>query len=164
MLGLLVAEHNATLGCTLAFVKRTIAIVVGWLIAAAVLYLLLVALEVYWNLYTWEPRANLVGAGLVIGALLVIASIWFLARATQDRISRCISLCICCALLVLAVYLLPAEPFTTGLFARDLASPLWYRAGRFLLLAAPAAFWVLALRTWRLHLEHKTTANSRSAV
>ena len=53
------------------------------------------------------------------------------------------SLAACLALLALAVYVLPPEPMTQGLFAREARSPLWYRAARFVLLALPGVFWGL---------------------
>jgi hypothetical protein len=45
----------------------------------------------------------------------------------------------------LALYVLPAEPMTQGLFAREHPSPLWYRAARFGLLTMPCIFWALEL-------------------
>jgi hypothetical protein len=155
-------RHRAAFRCNTATVRRTILIVLGWVITAAALYLLLVGLELYWNLYTWQPRPDLLGSGLLLGAVLAVAAAWFFARASRDRISRGVSLVICCALLALAVYLLPPEPFTEGLFSRELPSPLWYRASRSLLLAAPAAFWILTLRTSRANFAQTGTASSRS--
>ena len=43
--------------------KRAILLTVGWLLAAAGLYVALVGLELYWNLYDWQPRLDLNASG-----------------------------------------------------------------------------------------------------
>ena len=84
----------------------------GWLLAALTLYTALVALELYWNLYDWQPKLDLNTVGLIFGKLALLGVIWFLARAGRDRLSRCVSLLVCLALLVLAVYVVPPEAKT----------------------------------------------------
>jgi hypothetical protein len=125
--------------------KRTILLARGWLAAAAGLYVALVMLEFDWNLYDWQPRLDLKASGLIFGTLAAFAAMWCLARVSCNRFSRGVSLAACLALLALAVYVLPSEPMTQGLFAREAASPLWYRAARFVLLALSSVFWVLGL-------------------
>ena len=120
----------------------------GWLLAALTLYMALVALELYWNLYDWQPKLDLNTVGLIFGILALLGVIWFLARAGRDRPAG-VSLLVCLALLVLAVYVVPPEAKTEGLFAREAPSPVWYRAGRFVVLGLPSAFWVLAWRRKR---------------
>ena len=129
--------------------KRAILLTLGWLLAAAGLYVALVMLELYWNLYDWQPRLDLRALGLFCGMVTVLVAIRFLARADGNRLSRGVSLVICLALLALGVYVFPAEPITHGMFARETPSPLWYRAGRFVLLALPSVFWGLGLLRWR---------------
>ena len=130
--------------------KRAILLSLGWLLSAAVLYAALVALELYWNLYDWQPKLDLIALGLILGILAVLAAIRLLARAGKDRFSRGVSLAICLALLALAVYVVPAEPLTQGLFGREASSPFWYRAGRFVVLALPGVFWGLGcVRRWK---------------
>src|ERR1035437_5758535 len=111
--------------------KRAILLSLGWLVSAAVLYAALVALELYWNLYDWQPKVDLNTASLIFGMLAALAALRLLARAGKARLSRGVSLAICLALLALAVYVVPAEPLAQGLFGREAPSPLWYRAGRF---------------------------------
>ena len=125
--------------------KRTILLALGWLAAAAGLYVALVMLEFDWNLYDWQPRLDLKASGLIFGMLAAFAAMWCLARVSCNRFSRGVSLAACLALLALAVYVLPSEPMTQGLFAREAPSPLWYRAARFVLLALPSVFWALGL-------------------
>ena len=138
--------------------KRVILLILGWLLAAAGLYVALVMLELYWNLFDWQPRLDLKGSGLIFGILAVLAVIWFLARASHDRFSQAVSLAACLALLAIAVYVLPAEAMTQGLFAREAPSPFWYRAGRFVLLALPSVFWGLGLlRRWQRAGEQDST-------
>jgi hypothetical protein len=125
--------------------KRAILLALGWLVAAAGLYVALVVLELDWNLYDWEPKLDLKASGLIAGMLAMLAAIRLLARASRDRFSQTVSLVICLTLLALAVYVSPPEPMTQGLFAREAPSPLWYRAARFAVLALPGVFWSLDL-------------------
>jgi hypothetical protein len=130
--------------------KRAILLSLGWLLATAALYAALVTLELYWNLYDWQPKLDLIASGLILGMLAVLAAIRLLARAGCDCFSRGVSLVICLALLALAVYVDPPEPLTQGLFGREAPSPFWYRAGRFVLLALPGVFWGRGwLRRWK---------------
>jgi hypothetical protein len=59
---------------------------------------------------------------------------------TRHGIVRLVSIMTCAFLLGLAIYTFPAEPLTTGLFARELSSPLWYRGGRLVLMTIPLLF------------------------
>jgi peptidoglycan biosynthesis protein MviN/MurJ (putative lipid II flippase) len=130
--------------------KRAILLSLGWLLSAVVLYAALVALELYWNLYDWQPKLDWNAAVLIFGMLAALAALGLLARAGKARFSRGVSLAICLALLALAVYVVRAEPLTQGLFARGAHSPLWYRVGRFVVLALPGVFWGLGwVRWWR---------------
>ena len=125
--------------------KRAILLSLGWLMSAAALYAAVVLLELYWNFYDWQPKLDLNASGLILGMLALLAAIWYLARACGDRFSRGASLAICLALLALAIYVVPPEPMTQGLFAREVPSPMWYRAGRFFALALPSVFWGLGV-------------------
>ena len=128
--------------------KRAILLTLGWLLAAAGLYVALVMLELYWNLYDWQPRLDLRALGLFCGMVAVLVAIRFLARAGGTHFSRGVSLAICLALLALGIYVFPPEPITHGMFARETPSPLCYRTGRFVLLALPSVFWGLGLLRW----------------
>jgi hypothetical protein len=130
--------------------QRAILLSLGWLLSAAGLYVALVVLELYWNLYDWQPKPDLQAVGLILGILAVLAAIRLLARAGCDRFSRGVSLVICLALLALAAYVAPPELLTQGLFAREAPSPCWYRAARFVVLALPSVFWGLGfLHRWK---------------
>ena len=135
---------------------RGILVLLGWLVAAFALWVLLVVLEIYWNLYDWQPKADSIALGLGFGIFSAVACMWLLARVTRQVAARGASLVICLALLVLGVYILPAEPLSTGLFARERASPLWYRGGRLAVLALPALCWVLAMSRMNTHRQHFT--------
>ena len=123
--------------------KRAVLVTCCWLIGALGLYVALVMLELYWNFYDWQPKVDFKAFGLIFGMLAILAAIHCLARASCDRLSQSVSLMACLALLALAVYVLPPEPLTGGLFARSAASPFWYRGARFVVLALPGLFWVL---------------------
>lgn len=61
---------------------------IGWLVAASGLYVALVMLELYWELYDWQPKLDLDALGLIIWICSVLVAIRFLARATCHRISQ----------------------------------------------------------------------------
>lgn len=124
---------------------RGILLSLGWLLAALALWALLVVLEFYWNLRDWQPRLDSRFMAIGLGVCAALAVMWMLARVGRPHSARAVSLVICLALLSLGVYVLPAEPLTSGLFAREIQSPLWYRGGRLGVLALPMLFWVLAL-------------------
>src|ERR1017187_8893530 len=126
--------------------KRPLLLALGWLMSAAGLYAALVMLELYWNLFDWQPKLDLRALGLIIGIIALLAAIRFLARASNDRFSQVVSLVACLAMFGLGVYVSLPEPMTQGLFAREAPSPFWYRAGRLALLALPSVFWGLGLR------------------
>ena len=128
---------------------RVILLSIGWFVAALGLYVALVILELYWNLYDWQPKLDSRALGLIIAVGSILVEIRFLARANSHRIGQGVSLVLCLALLALAVYVFPREPLTQGVFAREQSSPLWYRVGRLVALALPGVFWVLGLLAQR---------------
>jgi hypothetical protein len=103
---------------------------------------LLVILELYWNLFDWQPRIDSKAMGLVAGLCSAVIAMFLLSQINQGRLSQFVSLLLCLALLALAVYVFPAEPITQGMFGRREASPLWYRAARFVVMVLPLSFWV----------------------
>lgn len=125
--------------------KRSVIVALGWLVATFGLYVALLALELYWNLYDWQPRADWKALGLILGTLAILTGMRFLAKAARDCFSQGVSLVACLALLILAIYVFPAEPLTQDVFARTSPSPLWYRTARFLVMALPSVFWSLEL-------------------
>jgi cytochrome bd-type quinol oxidase subunit 2 len=106
-------------------------------------------LAIGWNLFDWEPRLDWRAGGLLLFVVVLIGAIWILARAKGSRISRAVSLLVCIGLLSIGIYVLWPEAKTSGLFARESPSPLWYRAGRLVLLGAPSVFWVCGVRRAR---------------
>jgi hypothetical protein len=126
---------------------RTILFCLFWLVGALLLYVELVALEFYWNYFDWEPILSASGIGLLCLIGLTMGGLCFLSLARWDRVTQIISFIACLALVCLGFYVLPREPETHGLFARQTTSPFWYRAGRLGILTLPAAFWLF--RMWR---------------
>ena len=98
---------------------RVIVLSIGWLVAALALYVALLILDLYWNLFDWQPKVDPIAVGLIIGVCAVLVAVRFLVRATSHRIGQGLSLVLCVALLGLAFYLFPPEPLTQGLFARE---------------------------------------------
>jgi hypothetical protein len=110
------------------------------------LYLALLAIELYWNLFDWRPRADLTSFGACGGITFLVVGIWFLAQARGDAVTRTASLLACLALFALGVHAGRPEPPGQGLFARDTPSPFWYRGSRLIVMTLPAAFWIYGLR------------------
>ena len=111
----------------------------AWLSAGLSLYLAMALLEVHWNLVSWKPLldwTSLLPLLMVTGTLLGFIR---LSQAESRPLIRVFSSLICLALLGLGIHLLPQEPLTEGLFARTAPSPAWYRFGRLLIMASPAA-------------------------
>ena len=123
---------------------RTALLVLGWILASLALYAALLGLELHWNFFDWSPRFDFAAGGLLLGVLLALTVIWFIAQTAQPTALRLLSLVLVSALVGLAIYVVPAEPKSEGLFGRQLPSPFWYRAGRLLFLCCPSAFWFWA--------------------
>ncbi len=121
--------------------KRSMLLALGWISAALGLYTSLVILELYWYLYDWQPTVDLKVLGLTCVVCSMLLAMAFLARLDCHSVIRSLSLVICLALLALGLYVLPREPVTQGLFAREHPSPAWYRGTRFILLVAPSLLW-----------------------
>ena len=103
--------------------KRAILLILGWLVASLALWVLLVVLEIHWNLYNWEPKVDSFALGLGFGVASALACMWLLACANRQPMPRGASLVMCLALLILGVYVFPPEPLNQGLFARERTSP-----------------------------------------
>jgi len=134
--------------------KRAILLIPGWLAITAALLYAIVMLDMRWNFFDWHPTWDseaLAYLLVIAGALLAVP---FIARATRDRVSQIASLVVCLALMV-AILSLPAEHTSHGLLGRTAVSPLWYRAGRALLLSLPGIFWLWwPLRLWWRAAQH----------
>jgi hypothetical protein len=117
----------------------------AWFLTAIGLWAALLGLEFYWNSFGWHPRIDLLAGGLLTATGAMLAMIWFLARVPEPRLARTVTLLLCLALAALAAYALPPEPSTPGAVPIESASPLWYRGGRFALMALPAVFKILGL-------------------
>jgi hypothetical protein len=124
---------------------RAMMLIVGWILVLVANYAVFLALELYWNFFSWLPRFDWKALGLVIVLLAALATTGWLARASVDRLTRICSLVACVALLSVGAYVLPEEPKTEGLFLRQSPSPVWYRAGRFIAMGCPAVLWSAAI-------------------
>ncbi len=125
---------------------RSFLLVLGWVAVVGWIYLVLLGLELDWNLVDWSPRADWRTGVLLLGGTAGLFATWFLSGAAHNRVVRALCFLAPLALLGLGIYVLPPEPLTHGLFARSSASPLWYRGGRLLITALPALFWTVRLR------------------
>jgi hypothetical protein len=116
-----------------------------WLCLTCILYVEWVVLELCWNLYDWQPslHARSLAIFFAIGSTMTVW--WFLAKIPLGRTGRIVPSVCCLALAALAIYVFPAEPLTQGVFSRQLASPLWYRGGRSLVLGLPGTFWLIQI-------------------
>jgi hypothetical protein len=128
--------------------KRTIMLVIGWLAACFILFAALMQIDFILNLFSWRPykwdwRIPISG----VGVLASITAIWFLAKATRDRVSRVVSLLVCLVLVWIAIHFLPAEPIDhSGYLGRSEPSPLWFRGSMAVLMALPGVIWLVCLK------------------
>jgi len=156
---------------------RAIMLGIGWLAAGNILLYGVVGWDFDWNFFNFSPKWNRGFIYDMLGILVSLAAIWFLAKASRDKTSRAVSLLVCVLLAAGAVSGLPSEKIptaereqalvskigpqsTTGqviggiveiqivrAFSRSEPSPLWFRGGVALLLCVPSVFWVWW--TWR---------------
>ena len=119
---------------------RTLILGTAWVVATAFLYLNLVALEFYWNLFDWDPKFDLPSALLVAGLCIPLCATRYLARIRSNQVPKAVATICCLSLCLLGIYVLAAETKTTGLFARESPSPIWYRVARLFLLIQPGVF------------------------
>ena len=124
--------------------RRNVLLIAGWIIVSLTLYGASVGLEVHWNLFDWLPRFDIAAGGLIMVVLLAVTAIWFLTRGLGNRWVQLFSLLVSLAFVALAIYVLPAEPKSEGLFGRELASPWWYRGSRLVFMCCPSFFWFRA--------------------
>jgi len=146
--------------------KRSMLLITGWLGAAVLFLSALQWLEWSWNLFSWRFNMDLLDLNAVAcaaGILLALSAIWFLAKATRDRVTWGVSALLCLAFVGIAIAKFPAEAVSqAGNFgARGEASPLWYRGGRVLLMCLPAVFWLYWRWRDRAHQPH---AHDRSPL
>ena len=112
----------------------------GWMALAVWLYVDVLLLDVSWNLVTWHPRLDLTSLAVLACAIPGLWGTWSLARATTGPASRIVAALACLTLVAVAIYAAPAEELSPGMFGRDSASPLWYRAARVVVMALPGVF------------------------
>jgi len=144
--------------------KRVILLVVGWMTALGLFGCGIGMLEIGWNLFDFSPHLNLgtIGVALVVTGALV--AVWFLAKASRDRVTLVVSILACGALALLGILCLPAEQVDTKrflFFGRTQPSPLWFRAGRAALLCLPGII-CLWWRLIRRYFAHQTDGPNRS--
>ncbi|MGA2280807.1 MAG: hypothetical protein ABSG80_10955 [Verrucomicrobiota bacterium] len=134
-----------------------IMIIVGWLAASYALFNVIFRLDFHWNFFNWLPKWDVKAALDGISILAILVCIWFLAKATRDRVSQIVSVLVCLLLAGFAVvYVFPTEPLTGGFLGRTIPSPLWYRGCISLLLCLPSVFWLW--KVWH-HSSHNDVAS-----
>jgi hypothetical protein len=143
---------------------RSILVTFGWFGATASVYLTLVILELHWNVFNWRPNLDPEALCLLLVLFSALIAIRLLAQVTRDHLSQWVSLLLCSSLFALAVYVLPPEPLTQGMFARQQPSPLWYRGVRFVVLVMPLSFWVYGLLQRRKLASQHDAARSGGPV
>ncbi len=117
-----------------------------WGVVGAALFLATVYLDLGLNFFDWSPTVEWPERiTLGVGALTLVGSL-FLGGITRGRIATTVAVLVVLGLAGFGLYLLPAETLSPDTFlGRDLASPLWYRGSRALVLLFPGVFLVLRL-------------------
>src|SRR5437867_1060347 len=120
--------------------------IIGWLAAIGVLLYAVLVLSFHWNFLDWSPKWDLEAVADFIGILMSLATIWFLGKASRDKVSRVVSVLLCVLVAGLAVFWYPAEARSEGFLGRTQPSPFWFRSGRVLLLCVPGLIWFWSTR------------------
>lgn len=114
----------------------------GCLIAACGIYASVLLLELYWNLYEWEPKWDGRAAGMIVALAVCVTTMAFLSRATSPRFGKVFGCLLALLLLGLGFYVLAPEPLSKGLFGRSAPSAAWYRFSRLAAMGLPLLFWI----------------------
>jgi hypothetical protein len=91
-------------------VKRTLLLILGWSAALFTLYVLYAGLQGLWNYFDWHPTWDTQVAFILVGMPVILVGIWFLARATKDKVSRIVSGIFCALTTLPGIGMFPAEP------------------------------------------------------
>jgi len=121
---------------------RAILLVIGWLAASCTLFYSVAILDLCWNFFSFHPKWDLGTIIAMLGFLVALTAIWFLAKASRDKANCVVSLLLCVLLAGLAVWGLHQDKNAKGIFGGHYEIPLWYRGGRTLLFCLPGVFWV----------------------
>lgn len=147
-------------------ILRSIMLIFGWLAASYVLAACMFSLDFNWNFFKFSPRWNREGIIEILGMFAAVVALWFLAKASRDKVSRAVSLLVSVLMAGCVIETFPAEklaePITLDPNAdamhelmramisraldRHVPSPLWYRGGLSLLLCMPVIFWIWSAR------------------
>jgi hypothetical protein len=138
---------------------RAIMLLIGWLAASCALAYSVVIWDFDWNFFSFSPEWNLGLIWAMLGILVALAAIWFLAKASRDKANCVVSLLLCLLLAGFAVCYLHADEHAPSIWGGHGKIPLWYRGGRTLPLCVPCVFWVW----WaRRHLAQKHSPTHRN--
>ena len=138
-------------------IVRVILLVIGWLAAGCTLFYSVVMWDIGWNFFHQEWDMGTIVA--MLGILVALTAIWFLAKASRDKANCALSLLLCVLLAGIAVMGLHQDENAKGIFGGHYYIPLWYRGGRTLLLCLPGVFWIWWIRR---HLAQNRSATHGS--
>lgn len=119
-------------------IKRAALLLAGWLTTGLLLLYSMLCLEINWNLFSFSPRWNQTAFVQIFTIATVLTGIWFLAKASRDRVSRGGSLLACLVLAGIGIFnFLLSDPLHGGSL-----SPFWFRGSLAGLLCLPTIFWM----------------------
>lgn len=133
-------QENTGAGSEDRETARKVMLSIGWLCSTGVLLYVILMLNLRWSLLEWSPVFD---NRTIIDAIYVsvsLAAIWLLGKASHDKISWVVAVFACSLLVLIAIVLFPIELSTQRILGCSQSSPLWYRAGRTLLLCIPGGF------------------------
>jgi len=126
--------------------KKDFFICILWLLVVAGLFYLALILTLSFNLFSWSPKYNLLGAILIIVTMVLMASVFILAKYTQSKIEIWFSLLVSLVLMIFGffvIYELYSETLSNGVFSRKKLSPHWFRISIFLVYLTPIISWLV---------------------
>jgi hypothetical protein len=145
-------------------ILRPFILIFGWLAASCMLLYCMAGLEFDWNFFNFSTRWNRGAVVDILGIVVASATLWFLAKAGCDKISRAVMLLVAVLMAGLVIETFPPEkvPNPAPLvlkpgedpmhamvgaaihraFQRHEPSPLWFRGGQSLLVCLPVIVWI----------------------
>ena len=118
---------------------RTTLLSLGWIAACAAIVGLFLGIDLDLNFFSWTGRWHVQALACMVGVLILIVGIYFLALATNSRAVAIAGAMLCVLLVGVGIYGAQPEPLGNPgqWLTRRTVSPEWYRWGRLALACTP---------------------------
>ena len=124
--------------------NKSILISVLWLILCATNFYVTVLLNLSLNLFSWDLKIDGFVVLILLVAIIVIISLYFVAKNTYHKIEIWIAFILSFILFASASYILwdlYQETISHSILGRSKLSPTWFRITLFGFMTTPLLFW-----------------------